>query len=45
MQNLLVGAEIFHSGGKTDKYDESNSHFSQFFKRSKKKKSTVDEHS
>jgi hypothetical protein len=42
MQNHPVGAEIFHSGGPTDKYDESNSRLSKFFDRSKK---TGDKHS
>jgi hypothetical protein len=26
----LVGAELFHAGGHTDKYDEANSQFSKF---------------
>jgi len=33
-----VGAELFHADGRTDgkkidRYDEANSHFSQFFER------------
>ena len=38
MQNRPVGAEMFYSGEETDKYDESNSRFSQFSDPSKKKK-------
>jgi hypothetical protein len=26
-----VGAELFHSDGQTDRHDEANSHFSQFY--------------
>jgi len=33
MKILSVGAESFHGDGRTDRNDEANSHFSQFFKR------------
>jgi len=26
-----VGVELFHADGRTDRHDEANSHFSQFF--------------
>jgi len=26
-----VGAKLFHADGRTDRYDETDSHFSQFF--------------
>jgi hypothetical protein len=28
-----VGAELFHANGQTDRHDEANSRFSQFFER------------
>jgi hypothetical protein len=31
-----VGAELFHAGALTDRHDEANSRFSQFYKRVKK---------
>jgi len=33
MTICLVGAEIFHGGRQTDRQDEANSCFSQFFER------------
>jgi hypothetical protein len=30
MKIHLVRAELFHAGGQTDRYDEGNSHISQF---------------
>ena len=30
MKIWQVGAELLHAGGRTEKYDESNSHFPQF---------------
>ena len=33
-----VWAELFHTDGRTDKYYESNSHFSQFCQSAQKKK-------
>jgi hypothetical protein len=32
----LVGAELFHAFGRTDRHDEANSHFSQFCERVQK---------
>jgi hypothetical protein len=32
MKIRLVGAELFHADRRTDKYDEANSRFSQFYK-------------
>ena len=32
MKILLVGAELFHADGQTDRHDEANSRFSQFCK-------------
>jgi len=31
-----VGAEFFHAGGRTDRYDKANSRFSQFCERAYK---------
>jgi len=31
MKIRSVGAELSHAGGQTDRHDESNSRFSQFF--------------
>jgi hypothetical protein len=39
---LLVGTEMFHADGRTDKHDEANNHFSQFCKGDYKKTTTVD---
>ena len=36
-----VGAELFHADGRTDKHDETNSGFPQFYERAKKTLSTV----
>jgi len=40
MQNFMeirsVGAELLHTGGQTDRHDESNSRLSQFRQRVKK---------
>jgi hypothetical protein len=33
MKIRLVGAELFHEDGQTDKHDEANSRFSQFCER------------
>jgi len=30
MKILLVGAELFHAGGRADRLDEANSRFLQF---------------
>ena len=30
MEIRPVGAELFHTGGRTDSHDEANSRFSQF---------------
>ena len=30
MKIRRVGAQLFHADGQTDRYDEANSHFSQF---------------
>jgi len=30
MKILLVGAELFHVDGRTDRHDEANSHYLQF---------------
>ena len=30
IKNRLVGAELFHVDGETDRHDETNSRFSQF---------------
>jgi len=31
-----VGAELFHADGRTDRHDETNSHFSQYCERAEK---------
>jgi len=33
MKIRLVGAKVFHADGGIDRYDEGNSHFSQFCER------------
>ena len=37
MKIRRVGAELFHADRQTDRYDESNTHFLQFFERIEKK--------
>jgi hypothetical protein len=36
MTNRPVGAEFFHSDGRTDRNDEANSHFPKFYKSAQK---------
>ena len=31
MKIRRMGAQLFHADGQTNRYDEANSHFSQFF--------------